>query len=99
MKYKKFSNTTTAKPQPSNVSINSLEEIPLPNEIEIQPDTSKNSTLATTTTENTLSLQRLLKNIELDDLLLFAILILFLQEDVSDELLIGLIIILIIQKY
>ena len=44
MKYKKFSNTTTAKPQPSNVSINSLEEIPLPNEIEIQPDTSSKNT-------------------------------------------------------
>lgn len=97
MKYKKFSNTTTAKPQTSNVSINSLEEIPLPNEIEIQPDTPKNSS-SSTTVENSLSLQRLLKNIELDDLLLFAILILFLQEDVSDQLLVALIVILIIQK-
>lgn len=99
MKYKKFSNPTTDKLKPSNISINSLEEIPLPNEIEIQPDNSYKNTNTPSTLETPNNIQRLLKNIELDDLLLFAILILFLQEDVLDEPLIGLIIILIIQKH
>ena len=99
MKYKKFSNSTIAKPKTTNVSINSLEEIPLPNEIEIQPDILKEeNTHLDPTTKKTLDVQRLLKNIELDDILLFAILILFLQEDVPDELLIGLIAILLLQK-
>lgn len=98
MKYKKFSNPTKVKPKNSSVSINSLEEIPLPNEIEIQPDVPKNLIDTTDSSQNYLTIQRLLKNIDIDDLLLIAILILVLQEDVSDKLLVALIVILIIQK-
>ena len=39
MKYKKFSNVSSTTPKISPVSINSLDEIPLPNEIEIETTT------------------------------------------------------------
>ena len=105
MRYKKFSNCNNLEHKTSENSISSLEEIPLPNEIEIQPQ--DNEFLNTTSSgENTvnipekkiLNLNRLIKNIDLDDILLVAILILLLQEDVSDEILICFIVILLIQK-
>lgn len=117
MKYKKFSNVSGFVPKTSAVSINSLDEIPLPNEIEIDHDnenTSEDIVLPqedSTSNEVNLSnnapsndkkrsniLDILFKNTNLDDVLLFAILVLLLQEDSPDELLIGLILILFFNR-
>lgn len=102
MRYKKFSNYNNLEPKTSKVAINSLEEIPLPNEIEIQPENSELTNKATPCNESiekkTFNLNRFIKNVDLDDILLVAILILLLQEDISDEILICFIIILLIQK-
>lgn len=115
MKYKKFATPINDSSKPPTLSINSLDEIPLPNEIEIQTASSDESEnlvdvenasdttnvafsddTKTTTSPNLLN--RFFKNMAIDDILLLAILILLLQEDVPDELLIGLIFIILLQK-
>ena len=102
MRYKKFSNFNNLEHKTCDASINSLEEIPLPNEIEIENenDETKSNNNDTTISEKKsfLTLDRFFKNIALDDILLVFILILLLQEDISDELLICFIVILLIQK-
>ena len=115
MKYKKFAVPNTNASKSPSLSINSLDEIPLPNEIEIQTvssdesedlvesdntndttDISIDSNTEPTKTSNLLN--RFFKNVAIDDVLLLAILILLLQEDVPDELLIGLIFIILLQR-
>ena len=116
MKYKKYSNNTNTIANTSPVAINSLDDIPLPNEIEIDSNAennnnstenvitaeiSYNSDNCTTTSSDRKTcnvLNKLLKNMNLDDILLFAILILLIQEDSPDELLIGLILVILFNK-
>ena len=59
-------------------------------------DVSLSDNTNTTKTPNLFN--RFFKNMAIDDVLLLALLILLLQEDVPDELLIGLIIIIMLQK-
>jgi len=96
VKYKKFATPNSNSP---SLSINSLDEIPLPNELEIQsvsPDESEDlmeSDNTSDTTDISLSdntetiktpnlLNRFFKNMAMDDVLLLAILILLLQEEI-----------------